>query len=64
MDRFVLVKVDLTANDDASKAISGKFGIFGPPAILFFDENGNRIKSADVVGFKEPAEFLEHLRGL
>lgn len=64
MDRFVLVKVDLTANDDASKAISGKFGIFGPPAILFFDENGNRIKSADIVGFKEPAEFLEHLRGL
>ncbi len=61
MDRFVLVKVDLTANDDAAKAISSKYGIFGPPAILFFDESGERIKSADVVGFKEPQEFLTHL---
>lgn len=61
MDEFVLVKVDLTSNDDAAKAISSKYGIFGPPAILFFDENGTRIKSADVVGFKEPQEFLNHL---
>ncbi|MBN2871264.1 MAG: protein-disulfide reductase DsbD [Campylobacterales bacterium] len=61
MDSFVLVKVDLTANDDAAKAISSKYGIFGPPAILFFDESGTRIKSADVVGFKEPQEFLTHL---
>jgi thioredoxin:protein disulfide reductase len=61
MDSYVLVKVDLTANDDAAKAISAKFGIFGPPAILFFDENGTRIKSADIVGFKEPQEFLKLL---
>ncbi|MFZ2889593.1 protein-disulfide reductase DsbD, partial [Sulfuricurvum sp.] len=61
MDGYVLVQVDLTANDDAAKAISSKFGIFGPPAILFFDENGERVKSADIVGFKEPQEFLKHL---
>jgi len=61
MDRFVLVKVDLTANDEAAKAISAKYGIFGPPAILFFDQNGTRMKSADIVGFKEPGEFLDHL---
>ncbi|MDD2782279.1 protein-disulfide reductase DsbD [Sulfuricurvum sp.] len=61
MDDYVLIQVDLTANDDAAKAISSKFGIFGPPAILFFDESGERIKSADIVGFKEPQEFLKHL---
>ncbi len=61
MDRFVLVKVDLTANDDAAKTISARFGIFGPPAILFFDEKGERMKSADVVGFKEPGVFLDHI---
>lgn len=61
MDEYVLVQVDLTANDDAAKAISSKYGIFGPPAILFFDENGTRLKSADIVGFKEPQEFLDHL---
>lgn len=61
MDNYVLVQVDLTANDDAAKAISTKYGIFGPPAILFFDESGERVKSSDIVGFKEPQEFLKYL---
>ncbi|OHD81311.1 protein-disulfide reductase DsbD [Sulfuricurvum sp. RIFCSPLOWO2_12_FULL_43_24] len=61
MDNYVLVQVDLTANDEAARAISSKYGIFGPPAILFFDENGERIKSADIIGFKTSDEFLKHL---
>jgi len=61
MDNYVLVQVDLTANDEAARAISSKYGIFGPPAILFFDKSGERVKSADIVGFKEPSEFLKHL---
>lgn len=61
MDSYILVQVDLTANDEAARAISSKYGIFGPPAILFFDESGERVKSADIVGFKGPQEFLKHL---
>ncbi|WP_294920477.1 thioredoxin family protein [Sulfuricurvum sp.] len=61
MDNYVLVQVDLTANDEAARAISSKYSIFGPPAILFFDENGERIKSADIIGFKTSDEFLKHL---
>lgn len=61
MDAYVLVQVDVTANDDASKAITKKYGIFGPPAILFFDEKGQKIEDATIVGFKEPKEFLTHL---
>lgn len=61
MDDYVLVQVNLTANDEAARTISSKFGIFGPPAILFFDENGTRQKDADIVGFKEPQEFIKLL---
>lgn len=61
MDSYVLVQVNLTANDEAAKAISSKYGIFGPPAILFFDENGVRQKNADIIGFKEPQEFIKLL---
>jgi len=64
MDAYVLVQVDVTANDDASKAITKKYGIFGPPAILFFDEKGQKIEDATIVGFKEPKEFLTHLGGI
>ncbi len=61
MDDFVLVQVDVTANDSASTAITKKYGIFGPPAILFFDEKGIQNKEATIIGFKKPEEFLTHL---
>lgn len=61
MDKFVLVQVDVTANNDASKAITKKYGIFGPPAILFFDEKGIQNKEATIIGFKKPEEFLQQL---
>lgn len=64
MDKFVLVQVDLTANDDAAKAFTKKYSIFGPPAILFFDEDSGLINDKTVVGYKEPKEFLEHLQGV
>ncbi|HEX5710798.1 MAG TPA: protein-disulfide reductase, partial [Sulfuricurvum sp.] len=64
MDTFVLIQVDVTANDEASKAISKKYGIFGPPAILFFDEQGQNIESATIIGFKEPKDFLNHLESV
>jgi thiol:disulfide interchange protein DsbD len=61
MDKLILVQVDLTANDDAAKAFTKKYGIFGPPAILFFDENGSLKNDKTIIGFKEPKDFLQHL---
>lgn len=64
MDKFVLVQVDVTANDDAAKTITQKYGIFGPPAILFFDDKGIQNKEATIIGFKEPSDFLKHIEGI
>lgn len=36
-----------------------RFSIFGPPGIIFWDENNNEISSAKIVGYKDPKEFLE-----
>jgi thiol:disulfide interchange protein DsbD len=64
MNKLVFVQVNVTSNDLASKTISKKYGIFGPPAILFFDENGHLKNESTIIGFKEPLEFLKHLKGL
>ncbi|MDD5212673.1 MAG: protein-disulfide reductase DsbD, partial [Sulfuricurvum sp.] len=64
MDKLVFVQVNVTSNDAASKAFTKKYGIFGPPAILFFDESGHLKNESTIVGFKEPQEFLNHLKGL
>jgi thiol:disulfide interchange protein DsbD len=63
MNRFVLLQADVTANDDADKALmQGRFGIPGPPAMLFFDRSGEELRGYRLVGFKPADEFAEHLR--
>lgn len=61
MGEFVLIKADITANTQAQKDLSKKYGVFGPPVLLFIDENSKVIKSKTVVGFIAPKPFLEHL---
>lgn len=59
LQQFTLLKVDVTANSDDDKAIQKKFGIVGPPALIFWDEDKQEVKSAKIVGYKNPKEFLE-----
>jgi thiol:disulfide interchange protein DsbD len=59
----VLLKADVTANNDAHKAMMKNFGIVGPPAMLFFDTNGQERKEMRLVGFLPANTFAEHVRG-
>ncbi|MCF6330749.1 MAG: protein-disulfide reductase DsbD [Sulfurimonas sp.] len=61
MGEFILIKADITANTKAQKDLSAKYGVFGPPVILFIDENSQVIKSKTIVGFIKPKPFLQHL---
>ena len=64
MDQFILIQADLTQNSAENKALSKKYGVFGPPAILFFDESGELKKAKTIIGFIEPDQFLTHLNTL
>ena len=57
----VLVQADVTANDADDKALLKEFSLFGPPAILFYNPNGEEISRARVVGFMNADKFSEHL---
>jgi thiol:disulfide interchange protein DsbD len=63
LSRFARYQVDVTRNTPAEKAMMKHFGIFGPPAILFFAE-GREIRSKRISGYKSPEEFLKILSGL
>jgi len=56
-----LLQVDVTANTADDKALMKRFGLFGPPGIIFFDESGQEQKDKRIVGFVEAEKFLEHL---
>lgn len=63
MERFVVLQADVTANDDQDQALmQGRFGIPGPPAIIFYNRDGQELRGYRIVGFKPAEEFAEHLR--
>ncbi len=67
LNNFVLLQADVTKNDELDRELLKEFDIFGPPAILFFDNDGKERQSYRVVGFVKATEFANHLnevRGL
>ncbi len=61
LERMVLLQADVTANDADDKALLKRFGLFGPPGILFFDTQGQEVRAARVIGYQKPERFLQSL---
>jgi Thiol:disulfide interchange protein len=57
----VLLKADVTANDDADQAMLRHFKLIGPPSLLFFGADGQERQPFRVVGFMGPEEFRAHV---
>ena len=57
LSNVLLLQTDVTANDALDKALVAEFGLFGPPAILFFGPDGRERRELRVVGFMNAGEF-------
>jgi thiol:disulfide interchange protein DsbD len=64
MRRMTLLQVDVTANSDEDKALLKRFGLFGPPGIIFFDTAGKEIAGSRVVGYQPADSFLKVLEAV
>ena len=60
----LLLQADVTANSEADQALLKRYGLFGPPGILFFDANGNEIADFRVTGYQDATQFLKTLQGI
>jgi len=58
---FRLLQADVTANSEMDRELLKRFGLFGPPGILFFDAEGKSIEGTRVVGFQNAQRFLNVL---
>lgn len=58
---MLLLQADVTANDEHDKAMLKRFGLFGPPGILFFDPAGAEITDTRVIGYQDADKFLRSL---
>ena len=64
LENFTLLRVDVTKNSSGDAQIMKKFGLIGPPAILFFRAGSraqDELKNARLIGFYPPEKFLAHL---
>ena len=58
---FVLLQADVTANDEKDRELNKYTGVQAPPAILFFDKQGNEIRKYRIVGYMNAEIFLNHV---
>jgi thiol:disulfide interchange protein DsbD len=63
MGQMVLLQSDVTRQDDDDKALQARVNIPAPPAMIFWDRNGNELQNYRLLGFKGPVEFAAHLQG-
>ena len=59
LENFVAIKVDVTANDEAAKALNQKYNVIGPPALIFYDRSGNLQPNYTVVGLIGADDFIQ-----
>lgn len=60
MQNVIALQADVTKNDANDTALMKRFGLFGPPGILFFN-NGVEKRSQRIIGEINAQDFLKHL---
>jgi len=61
LEPFMLLRADVTANNDDDKALLAYFGAFGPPTIAFFNRAGTEAEPYEIVGYVPAEEFSAHV---
>jgi thiol:disulfide interchange protein DsbD len=58
----VWLQADVTKNDTADQVLLERFGVFGPPTIIFFGPDGEQRHGYEVVGYMKADAFAKHVR--
>ncbi|MBM3116665.1 protein-disulfide reductase DsbD [Jeongeupia naejangsanensis] len=61
LDGFVRLRADVTGNTAADAELLRHFGLYGPPALLFYDTEGKLVRQR-VIGFQNADAFLATLQ--
>ncbi len=63
LTKTTTVQIDVTENNATNRALLAKFGVVGPPALLFF-QNGKELRSYRLIGEKSFENLLKILEEL
>ena len=62
LSRTVWLQADVTDNDPIDQELLNRFGVFGPPTIIFFGADGQQLHGYEVVGYMKAPDFAQHVR--
>ncbi len=62
--RFLQTRVDMTANTEEHQALLARFGLFGPPSLVFFDSSGKELAAVRLQGEVDSAGLARHLKAI
>ncbi|MBA3589100.1 MAG: protein-disulfide reductase DsbD [Methylibium sp.] len=61
LDKALLLQADVTRNSEEDRALLKRFGLFGPPGIVFFDVDGQELATR-VIGYQNASRFAQSLQ--
>jgi thioredoxin:protein disulfide reductase len=62
---FDLIRADATDYNDDSRSLMKRFGVVGPPTVIFLDaDEGEEAPDTRIIGAVDSATFLDHLNRL
>ena len=62
LQRFSRIKADVTQNNEANQSLLERYGVIGPPTVLFLDANGRELRDLRLVGYEKADDFLARLK--
>lgn len=62
LSELVLLKADVTQNNDQDQALLTRFDLFGPPGLIFFNRDTEELSPYRLVGFIDAESFAAHLQ--
>lgn len=64
LEPFVLLRADVTRNSSINQAFLDRFGLFGPPGLLFFHPDASELRAYRIQGEITVSELTEHLTAI
>jgi len=64
LSNMMVLRADITHNNTDDKALMRRYGVVAPPTLLFFNDQGDLIDSATIVGEMNAKGFNDHLKQL
>lgn len=62
--QFTLLRADVTQNDETDQALLNAYGLFGPPSLVFFSQDGGEIEEVRIQGEVDAEALERHLQAV